>query len=766
MSAHAGLYRNWEAWTLKISRAARRTAWIAKRGLLASAGEKALKHVNQYLRAERYPRLTSLAQLTVFCDVPCQRMEPFIHFDEGFAWLVNRILARYPVPIPVRGVRGEPVLETGDADAREIAGTIDLDVVFSFFTEPKVAHLMSLVEVAEGGQIVQLQNLLIDQKVAAMLREIRFPLELNNTESDIALEIWRQLRLQSVVAGLPPVIRALDQYEVVDNQWFIGLDAIKTQVDVSLSAPLPIVKNRLPRWAARAIVKDNEIVSDVVGSITGFSPVKRSTMPVDVFEITDQTIWVLSIDFVGYLLDREREKLPVRANVPSRRNVKTIARKFNDVCAYDGYRIEAPPLLGYFREKETALYGSLAAQTVTSAICMDILWPIGPNVAEHDVVQAISAAVESFTDLSEFAAISSSVFENTDPRDPVFYGNPQDVFDSRCDIWGALPLPVICNSATDIQLFAMTDSESTYTVKPFVSQVCRSLENFELDDTHLYTGDTLVVDYIDKILAEFDPGLPLAPNTLPHGLGEAVVAPLDFFSYSPEPIDKDRFLRVYRRITLTQRPLAETLFRDIQPRLPIASNACDVQTVDDILTCIEEAASRLLYPLDLADVAPLGAYHAPGEVEEDVDSIVYGLVRLILAADVVPFVPVLEDIHGQEWEIVIDDLISAPVLVSDAFAYGSDAFSVQRISYISGPLPDRPVLITADDIVGKLLWNVLLPELPVRPSEVDEMISDELDKLDELDVRSGDLGSEEEPLPEEIEQMLIYRPKRAIRVEE
>jgi hypothetical protein len=292
------------------------------------------------------------------------------------------------------------------------------------------------------------------------------------------------------------------------------------------------------------------------------------------------------------------------------------------------------------------------------------------------------------------------------------------------------------------------------------------LESFELDDTHSLVGDTAVARVMENILLEFDPELPLELNLLPPGIASDVIADLNVFDILMTPLDFRALLCVvptHRRIDFRAWPRAIDMFRILTTALPIGSNECNAEMLADILHCIESPNDPLLSPFPLPDVGPLFVYQAPDEVEAEVDSIVKNLVAMILAEDIVRFVPVLTDIHDTEWESVLDSLISAPVLVSDAFDYARNTFSVERIMHITGPVPDRPTLITADDLVGRLLWQTLLPEVPVRLRELEEFISDE---LDEFAIGSPSFDEEEEDLPEEIVRMIVYKPKRAIRPED
>jgi hypothetical protein len=118
----------------------------------------------------------------------------------------------------------------------------------------------------------------------------------------------------------------------------------------------------------------------------------------------------------------------------------------------------------------------------------------------------------------------------------------------------------------------------------------------------------------------------------------------------------------------------------------------------------------------------------------------------------------MDDVHDEEFTSVIGDLISVSVLDEDLIR-ATPALGIDRIAILAGPVEDMPVLITPDEVVWNMLWQCLLPEMPVRPREIEEFIADE---LDDLDFQPSELGDEEESLTEEVEKLLTYRPKRTM----
>jgi hypothetical protein len=161
----------------------------------------------------------------------------------------------------------------------------------------------------------------------------------------------------------------------------------------------------------------------------------------------------------------------------------------------------------------------------------------------------------------------------------------------------------------------------------------------------------------------------------------------------------------------------------------------------------------LILPFPPTEAIALVVSDAQEEGETDVPSIANHFIGLILDFDVLPFVPILEDVHGDEMEIVIGNLI-----MNGSFAIREEEmthFAIKKTAIVGGR-GERTVLVTPEDVVGRLLWDTLLPEMPVRPRDIEEMINDEVDDLD-LDLEPSDLDVQEEALTEEIERMVTER---------
>jgi hypothetical protein len=468
--------------------------------------------------------------------------------------------------------------------------------------------------------------------------------------------------------------------------------------------------------------------------------------------------WANATDLVAEMLNHAHVHCPVKRNIPSPAAIKQIANRFTSLFTVDYVRIEKPSLFGYFQTKDASLYGSLTSEAVTAAIYLDILWPVDTNIVDSDSVEAIVAGFATVIDHSPFSAVEGATFHIFRPKDPVFYGNPDDVFQVRTDLFDAMRLPVDGNVVTSRQLSEIVDSQFIFCVAPFVTQVHNPLESFELGDTHLYTREAVVMLVIDGILFELDSDVPLMLNLLPPGVPEEAIEGLDICSHSL-PYDL-RSLSIHpfeRRVSLDTEPGAESLFTAACIPLPVDSNLCSGVAIAAILECLDTPADPLMCKFPLTDACSLIAYEAPDENHVDIETLAERLLRMILQIDVAPFVPILGDVHGPEFDIVIGDLFAIPELSGMTEA----AFGIRKITEISGPISDRPVLVTAEDVIVRLLWDRLLPEMPVRSRGIEELIQDELDEID------FEPPEEELPeLPEEIEIMLSYKPKKAMRADD
>jgi hypothetical protein len=332
------------------------------------------------------------------------------------------------------------------------------------------------------------------------------------------------------------------------------------------------------------------------------------------------------------------------------------------------------------------------------------------------------------------------------------YGNASDVREERDRLWDEICLPIGANTAQARQLTEITSLDSLYEVLPFVTAVRNPLEGFELDDAHLYTRDTAVAHEIDDMLADFDSELPIIPNDLPSGVPADVIEVLSFWvnPLVSRVVGLETVHPVERRIDLRSSDTVWSACTDTQI-LPIGSNVVNWNTTREVLRCLDTPEDPLQFlGFELNLLLPLEGFEAPVDQEEDLQALADKVVNMVIAWDVAPFLPVWTELNGDELEMVLTSVFSTETVLAETTANVAEGLGIGRIENLTGPVPDAPKIIRPEDVIERLLWKFILPELPIRNSELDEQMSS---AVDELDLDSDDLSAE---FPEDVAR-IAYR---------
>jgi hypothetical protein len=213
----------------------------------------------------------------------------------------------------------------------------------------------------------------------------------------------------------------------------------------------------------------------------------------------------------------------------------------------------------------------------------------------------------------------------------------------------------------------------------------------------------------------------------------------------------------YRRIDFDFPPITEWVFAESVDPLPLCRNEYASRDIGEIVLCLDTPEDPLVVPeFRGRDVEPLAAFEAPPDIDADMAGLANDLLNLILKTDVLPFMPVCEDVHGDEFDFLFEGIFSQAVITERGYRNVVPDLRVERIEAFSGPVPDVPRLVRAGDVVDDLLWEFVLPELPVRRTLIDEYLAS---AVDDLELNTDTDFSSEEPLPDEVARLCrIYRP--------
>jgi hypothetical protein len=409
-----------------------------------------------------------------------------------------------------------------------------------------------------------------------------------------------------------------------------------------------------------------------------------------------------------------------------------------------------------FTTRDPLLSACFQSENLCAGFLLEVLWPIEGNEVTEDLVVDIISVLD-YTNVSEYAAHDTVLLDSFDPLDPLFYGNNRDVQSTRKLLWDDIRLPVLGNAVTPQQLDVVTDVPSIVDIDVFLSQVRNPLESFELDDTHIYTRDGTVMNVIDDVLHEFDSELPLLPNQLPPDVAPDVVEGLSIFrnplTYSVAAIDA--MDSIHKRIDFHFPPLSEEIFVASADRVPLTFNSCRSDTLEDILSCLDSNTDPLpFYGFPLTDTDRFKHYEAPVDQDADLEGLANILLGIILKTDVAPFVPIVVELTPSEIEDVLVDVINEETISKSSIDTVISRWGLVRVTNLSGPVREMPRIVRPEELVTQLLWDYLLPELPVQKVwDYDDMIAA---AVDELDIDITELDSEEPFRDEVAELMKLY----------
>jgi hypothetical protein len=155
------------------------------------------------------------------------------------------------------------------------------------------------------------------------------------------------------------------------------------------------------------------------------------------------------------------------------------------------------------------------------------------------------------------------------------------------------------------------------------------------------------------------------------------------------------------------------------------------------------------YGFPLTDCKPLiRAFEAPEEVIESLDEVVNRLLLLIIAQDIVPVLPVWEEVKDD----IIEKIISEIFVEKDALQTISDL----PIDLLLQMQPnDIPAFITPEEVILGLLHNKVLLAIPlIRPPRD---LADDIEDLVALDIEPANSG---EDLTDPVVTQLLNKYRR------
>jgi hypothetical protein len=323
-------------------------------------------------------------------------------------------------------------------------------------------------------------------------------------------------------------------------------------------------------------------------------------------------------------------------------------------------------------------------------------------------------------DLSEFARVRLDYLA-CPPRDPISYCTTESTETAIFTLFDELPLPLCPNSVRHeafsdilhIDFFDKLQSISTTSLD--------SLHTLQLRDVRFHLGAIsatgIAMEGCELLLGD----LPLVSNRVSDEIVNEILDPVasgnlaEFAETDLRPLLS--LDPIYRKLDFNFAPTAESF---LPSDIPMTTNECLPRMVTAIASIYDPMD---FYDFPLAVLNPLQKFVPPDEEWIDLDEFVDELLLLILGRDVLPFVPMHDDI-----------LLLPGTLNKILHPYASDTscfsslwdFPACALATINAK--DIPVVVKPDDVVWRVLFAHVIPNMPLGPANpaprmsIDELI--------------------------------------------
>ncbi|OHS96507.1 hypothetical protein TRFO_09887 [Tritrichomonas foetus] len=237
------------------------------------------------------------------------------------------------------------------------------------------------------------------------------------------------------------------------------------------------------------------------------------------------------------------------------------------------------------------------------------------------------------------------------------------------------------------------------------------ISHYQPNDIQLYVNTRVVDEVVSDIYDSF--GLPLIPNTVSDEAIQEILEEEYYEDVIPSFCDFDTtFLRNIhpgeRRINFNF-PI-DSIHILCETDLPVVPNTVYDEDVSDILNIFQPIDQMDSYQFQFDDARPLQEYHAPKEVFEYLDDVCERVMQRILKTDG------LTDLPIEEQAYVEDDTADAILgnLINDARIFKS--MTKPCINPLKKfQLAERPYILQPEEVLDNLLWNDVLPNMPLVP---------------------------------------------------
>jgi hypothetical protein len=131
----------------------------------------------------------------------------------------------------------------------------------------------------------------VDGLLRQLLLDIRFPIESNTVERHVGCEMLQRLQFTGLVA-VRPVLRVLNNYNVINNSRFLNRKVWRATVDAVMNVELPLIGNEPQDRAINPIFADSTLPTDCIGVVD-----RVGIGAIDWFTVTDENCAANTVRF-------------------------------------------------------------------------------------------------------------------------------------------------------------------------------------------------------------------------------------------------------------------------------------------------------------------------------------------------------------------------------------------------------------------------------------------------------------------------------------
>lgn len=373
----------------------------------------------------------------------------------------------------------------------------------------------------------------------------------------------------------------------------------------------------------------------------------------------------------------------------------------------------ADKLLSLPRIDLTLFAGDRKIDEMVSNVFSDIEYPIELNLPKENQIKEI--AQFDYSDvIPPFSVLDPSKVVDLPRKDITIYVNDKIVDKISTDLWGDVKYPLIPNVPTDKAISDIVNNDYIDILFETTNFDFVHLMTIGSIDLQLYVNDRRAYDILDSYFDVLD--LPIEPNNIDDETIEEILDtdPVEDALDEFAEFDIEKLLNINpaeRRIDFNFPVDADSLLSSILDEIPIIPNE---PTSFELSQILHDQIDFSINDIKHQTTGCLKRYEAPPEVFVLIDDVVDQLIYKLLRKHVLPYMPLKPQVYVPD--DTADSIIEEETRKIDE---PLTTIAQPKLNHLKDfrivPLPirEKDTEIYAEEVMNNILWNEILPTLPV-----------------------------------------------------